>query len=680
MLTFLTVGATVTPADTGPFVTVMSLSPSSTNGSVSVTVNATISDAGTATANNIVAAEFYIDSTAGTANAMTAVDAAFDSATEAVTGTISTATLAGLSSGSHTIYVRGRDSNNTWSTFLPSTLNLDKTGPITSGLSLTPNPSSGAETVALAATGNDTTTGNSTVTAAEYWVDSGVHTPMTASGSASPIRSFTASIPAGLSMGNHTVSVRSQDTFGNWGIVSTITLKVADTAAPTTSNVVASPNPNNGSMPFNTSVPAVRVTASFSDVATGNSNLAAAEGFIDTVGTTGTGFVFIATDGTFNTPAETGYSDIPLAVVGTLTPGNHTIYVHAKDAAGNWGVMATTVLVIDRTPPTVVSITRVTGTPTNASSVQWLVTFSEAVTGVTASNFNLTETLSGVSSSTPVTVAGSGATRTVTAPTGSGNGTIQLNLISATNIKDLATNAMTSAGLPFAGEIYTLDRTRPTVSGVTRVNPNPTNLASVQFTVTFSEAVTGGTASNFSLTTSGVTGASITSVSGSGNTRTVTVNTGSGSGTIRLNVANGTGITDLAGNTLNGSFPVSGGTSGTYTIDKTAPTVSSINRANTNPTTASSVSFTVTFSESMTGVSTSNFALTTTGTYSVAPTITSISGTGSTRTVTINTGTNSGGGSHTIRLDMVNSAGATDLAGNSVTNVPYTSGQSYTKN
>jgi hypothetical protein len=122
--------------------------------------------------------------------------------------------------------------------------------------------------VALAAIGNDTASGNSFVTAAEYWVDAGVHTAMTiVAGPNSSVRSFTATIPSGLGMGAHVVSVRSQDTFGNWGAVATISLQVTDTAAPTTSNVVAAPNPNNGSQPFNTSVPAVRVTADFSDVA-----------------------------------------------------------------------------------------------------------------------------------------------------------------------------------------------------------------------------------------------------------------------------------------------------------------------------------------------------------------------------------------------------------------------------
>jgi FtsP/CotA-like multicopper oxidase with cupredoxin domain len=352
MLTTLTVGPVAPPADTGPFVSLPSLSPNPTGGSSPspVTVKATISDAGTVTVNTIAAAEFYIDSTAGTAYSMLADDAAFDEPIEAVTSTspISTTMLQSLASGNHTIYIRGRDSNGTWSSFLSVTLNLDKNGPATLGLSLSPNPSSGAVSVALSATGNDIATGNSNVITAEYWVDGGVHTVMTASGSAAPTRGFTATIPAGLSMGTHVVSVRSQDAFGNWGATATINLQVADTAAPTTSSVSASPNPNNGTWGVNTSTPAVRVLANFSDVATGGSNIAAAEGFIDTVGATGTGFTFVAADGAFNSSAEAGYADVPIAVVGALTEGNHTIYVHAKDAAGNWGTMSTTVLVIKK--------------------------------------------------------------------------------------------------------------------------------------------------------------------------------------------------------------------------------------------------------------------------------------------------------------------------------------------
>jgi len=355
---------------------------------VDVTVSATVTDSG-ANASNIQAAEFYIDGTANPANAMTASDGTFDGNPESVTGTIAAATLSGLASGNHTIFVRGQDANGNWGPFVSVILNLDKSGPVTSGLSLSPNPSDGSVPVDLAATGNDTTTGGSDVTAAEYWVDSGAHVAMTVDGAVSTSTNFTATIPSGLSQGSHVVSVRSQDAFGNWGAAATINLVVGDTVAPTTSNVTASPNPTNGLVGYNTSVPAVRVFADFSDVATGGSNIVAAEGFIDAVGSTGTGFVFIATDGGFNSPSESGYGDIPLASVQALSDGDHTIYVHAKDSSGNWGDAnaATATLTVDKTGPTFGPITVSPASATRGGgSVN--VTVSGSITSLSDLNFS----------------------------------------------------------------------------------------------------------------------------------------------------------------------------------------------------------------------------------------------------------------------------------------------------
>jgi len=391
MMAFLTVGTgTPPPSDPGPTVSGLSLSPNPTDGSVDVIVSATVTDSGT-TATNIQAAEFYIDGTANAANAMDAVDTLFDSTSEAVTGTIIAATLASLSSGNHTIFVRGQDSAmpvGNWGPFVSVVLNLDKTGPATTGLSLTPNPSSGAEDVTLAATGNDTATGGSNVTAAEYWVDGGAHMAMTP-GAISAVTNFTATISPPLSIGSHTVSVQSQDSFGNLGAVATITLQVADPEPPTTSNVTASPNPTNGLTGYSTSVLAVRVFADFSDVATGGSNIVAAEGFIDAVGSLGSGFVFIANDGGFNSPTESGYADIPLASVRALSDGNHTIYVRAKDSSGNWGdaTLATTVLTVDKTGPTFGPIT-VSPTDATRGGGTVNVTVSGSITTLSDLNFS----------------------------------------------------------------------------------------------------------------------------------------------------------------------------------------------------------------------------------------------------------------------------------------------------
>ncbi|MFI5138471.1 MAG: beta strand repeat-containing protein [Sphingobacteriales bacterium] len=94
------------------------------------------------------------------------------------------------------------------------------------------------------------------------------------------------------------------------------------------------------------------------------------------------------------------------------------------------------------------------------------------------------------------------------------------------------------------------------------------NAGSILFTITFNRPVNPNT-SNFSLTTTGVSGASIVSVSGSGTSRTITVNTGTGEGTIGLNMVNHTGM--ILG--LTTPLPYIGGAT---TMDYTPPTASAI--------------------------------------------------------------------------------------------------------
>ncbi len=130
------------------------------------------------------------------------------------------------------------------------------------------------------------------------------------------------------------------------------------------------------------------------------------------------------------------------------------------------------------------------------------------------------------------------------------------------------------------------------VSSISRAGASPTNAASVSWTVTFSGSVTGVTAANFSLVTSGLTGASISNVSGSGTTWTVTASTGTGDGTLGLNMANAAGVSPIVSN-----LPFTGET---YTIDKTAP-AAAISSAAADPTNANPIPVTVTFSEAVSG-------------------------------------------------------------------------------
>ena len=89
-------------------------------------------------------------------------------------------------------------------------------------------------------------------------------------------------------------------------------------------------------------------------------------------------------------------------------------------------------------------IDRLDSSPTNAGSVRWTVTFSEAVTAVGSGDFALAQT--GVSGASITSVSGSGASYTVTASTGSGDGTLGLNLVDDDSIVDAATNKLGGTG------------------------------------------------------------------------------------------------------------------------------------------------------------------------------------------------------------------------------------------
>jgi hypothetical protein len=112
------------------------------------------------------------------------------------------------------------------------------------------------------------------------------------------------------------------------------------------------------------------------------------------------------------------------------------------------------------------------------------------------------------------------------------------------------------------------DGTAPVVLSSVRADADPTASAIVKFTVTFSESVTGVGISDFALTTTGVSGAAVSGVSGTDAIYTVTVSTGTANGTIRLNVVDDDTIVDAASNPLGSGYTIGE----TYTVDKGSPT------------------------------------------------------------------------------------------------------------
>ena len=364
-------------------------------------------------ASNIAAVEYYLDDvTSGTGVPMTVGASPTEDATAALS----------VPAGEHVFYVRGQDAAGNWGPFSSVLVTgADAGGPTTSDPpTLTPRlirPAGGA--VQVSATGDDSASGNSTIKAAEYFLEApgadGSGVPMDVSQTA-PVASVDGTIPADvvldLAEGGHPVYVHTQDAQGNWGSATFATL-VVDATGPVVTDgdaLTVSPNPSNGNVPYSNGTSSIRLNATQLTDPLSNevqSPIAGAEMFIDTVGATGTGVPLRAVDGSFSDPVEGGYADIPLTTVRALSSGNHTISVRAKDAAGNWGALATTTLVVDRAGPTTASATASPSPTQGARTVTITATGTDALSSVVAGEL-FVGTDPGVGNGTAMAVSGSG--------------------------------------------------------------------------------------------------------------------------------------------------------------------------------------------------------------------------------------------------------------------------------
>ncbi|MGQ0620265.1 MAG: hypothetical protein ACT4QA_10140 [Panacagrimonas sp.] len=308
-------------------------------------------------------------------------------------------------------------------------------------------------------------------------------------------------------------------------------------------------------------------------------------------------------------------------------------------------------------PPTVQAITRTDPSPSNAAMLRFTVGFNQAVTGVDASDFQLAST--GLSDSSVATVAGSGASYTVTVNAGTGEGTLGLNLTDNDSITSLSSllplgGAGANNGSFATGAVYSVDRIGPTAGlRVASTQDDPTLIAPIHFEVQFSEPTTQFTADDVEV--GGSAGASIAMVTGSGSTYGLAISGMSGAGTVvvRLRPA---AIQDAVGNDSTASPPA------TVVFEvpppppppplppppptSPAPLVLDIGRLDPSPTHLATVQFSVSFDESVTGVDNNDFAIEATGITGAR--ITEVSGSGSGYRVSVATGTGSGN----LRLDL----------------------------
>ncbi len=270
---------------------------------------------------------------------------------------------------------------------------------------------------------------------------------------------------------------------------------------------------------------------------------------------------------------------------------------------------------VDTLPPSV-TINQALGQPdpTNSAPVNFMVVFSETVTGFATGDVTISGTAPG---SKTATVTGSGGNYNVAVTGMTGSGTV-IATIAAGVAQDTAGNnnlASTSTD-----NTVTYDNVAPSVTiNQAAGQPDPTNNAPINFTVVFSETVTGFATGD--VTISGTaSGSKTATVTGSGTTYNVAVTGMTGSGTVIAAVGSGK-AQDAAGNgnlsSTSSDFSV--------TYDITPPSLT-INQAAGQPDPENSASapidFTVVFSETVTGFSTGDVTISGTAPGSKTATVT----------------------------------------------------------
>ena len=224
---------------------------------------------------------------------------------------------------------------------------------------------------------------------------------------------------------------------------------------------------------------------------------------------------------------------------------------------GNGNFTSGDLYAIEKTIPTVAKIALVEPNINGADILHFSVIFSKDVSGVDVGDFGLF-TNGGILNATISEVSGAGAVYNVSVNSGTGDGTLRLDLLDNDSIVDTLTNPLGGVGAGngtfISGGVYTIDKTAPVAVSILRADPNPASGNTVRYIVTFSETVSGLDSGDFMpVMTDGLTGASVQGVSGSGNSYTASVAVGSGIGNLRLDLVDNDSVLDASGKPLGGS-------------------------------------------------------------------------------------------------------------------------------
>ncbi|HJU75215.1 MAG TPA: Ig-like domain-containing protein [Gemmatimonadaceae bacterium] len=295
-------------------------------------------------------------------------------------------------------------------------------------------------------------------------------------------------------------------------------------------------------------------------------------------------------------------------------------------------VIDTLVDKLDTTPDVTINQASNQADPTSAEPIRFTVVFSEPVTGFTGSDVSFTG--STATGTLAAAVSGSGENYTVSVTGMTTSGTVRASIPAGAAVD--ADNNPTLASTSTDNTVQ-FNSPPPTVTiNQTVGQPDPTTGGPISFTVVFNKAVTGFTASDVSFTGSTAGGTLVAAVSGTGPTYTVLVTGMTSNGTVVASIP--AGAANDAGNQPNAA---STSTDNSVTFTVGSPTVT-INQASgqADPTGATTVTFTVQFSEPVTGFTASDISFT--GSTATGTLVAAVAGSGAFYTVTVTGMTGSG--------------------------------------
>ena len=287
---------------------------------------------------------------------------------------------------------------------------------------------------------------------------------------------------------------------------------------------------------------------------------------------------------------------------------------------------------VDTTPTVTINQDASQADPTGATPIVFNVQFSEPVTGFDNSDVSFTGSTAGGTLAAVVTGSGADYTVSVSGMTTSGTVVASIPSDAAADADNNPTGASTSTD-----NTVTYNSPPPTVTINSAVGqPDPTSGGPIAFAVTFSKPVTGFTAADVSFTGSTAGGTLVAVVSGSGADYSVAVSGMTTSGTVVASIP-AAAATD-AGNQPNAA---STSTDNSVQFAAGSPTVS-INQAagQADPSSGTSITFTVQFSEPVTGFTAADIAFT--GSTATGTLVAVVSGSGPLYTVTVTGMTGSG--------------------------------------